>query len=169
MPELLQIQSSERNIDHDGKKTPIKGYSWDEIDDIDVSNPFDLTAVKDAKRAHTLLHWAWDDRALPEWSYNEMIAEHARVVEYLLDMGEEHIKRSSLDTTLPDELRDRSTNPEKDLTYVRTISYYNRITLEEAGIDTIRKLTDADPDELSEETGLDIDYVKYIQQRASEI
>jgi hypothetical protein len=169
MPEILQVQSTDRNIDHDGKKTPIKGYEWDEIDDIDVDNPFQLDDIKNAKRAHTLLHWAWEDRALPDWSYDEMIAEHARVVDFLIDKGEEHVRRSSLDTTLPDELRDSSTNPDKDLTYVRTISYYQKLKLEEAGIDTVNKLTDTEAEEIAEETGLEIGYVEYIQERAEEL
>lgn len=169
MPEILKVNSTDEEIDHDGKKTPIKGYDWDEIEEIDVEEPFELTDIKSAKRAHTLLHWAWEDQSLPDWTYDEMIAEHARVVDFLLDKGIKHVRRSSLDTTLPEELRNRSINPEKDLTYVRTISYYQKEILEEAGIDTANKLEKADPDELSEETGLEISYVKYIQERASEL
>ena len=168
MPEILQIKSKDQNIEHEGTKTPIKGYDWDEIDDIDVDNPFTINDLKSAKRAHTLLHWAWDDRALPNWTYDEMIAEHARVVEFLLDKGQDHVKRSSLDTTLPDDLRERSIDPKKDLTYVRTISDDNRRKLEEAGVDTVRKLTKADPEELAEETGLALSNIKYIQERAEE-
>lgn len=168
MPEILQIQSTDQNIEHEGNKTPIKGYEWDEIDEIDVNNPFDLTDVKAAKRAHTLLHWAWDDRGLPEWSYDEMIAEHARVVEYLLDRGIEHVRRGSLDTTLPDDLKERSTNPNNDLSYVRTISHDIKNQLEEIDIDTIQKLAKADEDEIVEETGLERSFVGYIQERAEE-
>lgn len=169
MPEILQVQSTDRDIEHDGTKTPIKGYEWDEIEEIDVSNPFTLDDVKNAKRAHTLLHWGWDDRALPEWTYDEMIAEHARVVQFLVDRGEQHVRRASLDTTLPEELRDRSTNPEKDLSYVRTISHEKQRILEDAGIDTVRKLADADTEELAEETGIDLPNLRYIQKRAEEL
>ncbi len=168
MPEILQIKSKDQNIEHGGTKTPIKGYEWDEIDDIEVENPFSLEDLKSAKRAHTLLHWAWNDRALPDWTYDEMIAEHARVVEYLLDKGQVHVKRSSLDTTLPDELRDRSIDPKNNLSYVRTISDDKRQKLEEAGVDTVRKLAKADPEELAEETGIALSNLKYIQERAEE-
>lgn len=169
MPEILQIQSSDKNIEHEGKKTPIKGYEWDEIDDIDVDNPFNATTVQEARRAHTLLHWAWEDRALPGWHYDEMVAEHAKAVEVLIDKGERHALRSSLDTTLPDELKDRSIDPKKELTFVRTLSADHERTLKEAEVDTVRKLTKADPDELAEKTGLSVDYIEYLQERAESI
>lgn len=166
MPEILQIKSSDKNIEHEGKKTPIKGYEWDELEDIDVDNPFTLDSVKEARRAHTLLHWAWDDRALPGWHYDEIIAEHARAVDVLIDNGERHALRSSLDTTLPDELKDRSINPDKELTFLRTLSADHEETLLDADIDSVRKLKKADPEELAEETGLAVDYIEYLQELA---
>lgn len=169
MPKIQTTERSTRDIEHEGKKTPIKGYEWDEIDDIDVENPFDVQTVTEAKRAHTLLHWGWNDRALPGWSYNEMIAEHAKAVKFLLDRGHRHARVDSLDTTLPDDLKDQSYNPDKDLGSVRTIDYYSREKLEDAGIDTVKKLIDADAEELSEETGFDLDYINYIQERADEL
>lgn len=169
MPEILQIQSTDKNIEHEGKKTPIKGYEWDEIEDIDVDNSFDLTTVQEARRAHTLLHWAWDDRALPGWHYDEIIAEHARAVDVLIDNGERHALRSSLDTTLPDELKDRSVDPKKELTFIRTLSADHEQTLKDADIDSIRKLKKADPEELAETTDLAVDYIEYLQEQAEEL
>lgn len=166
MPEIQQIKSTDKNIEHEGKKTPIKGYDWDEIDDIDVDNSFSMDTVQEARRAHTLLHWAWEDRALPGWHYDEIIAEHARAVQVLIDNGERHAQRSSLDTTLPDELKERSLNPEKELTFVRTLSANHEKTLEDAGIDSVRKLKKADAEELAEETGLDLNFIEYLQKRA---
>lgn len=169
MPEILQIQSTDKNIEHEGTKTPIKGYDWDEIDEIDVENPFELETVRNARRAHTLLHWGWNDQALPDWTYDEMIAEHSRVVQFLLDRGERHVRRTSLDTTLPEGLRNRSFNPEKNLTYLRTLSHYHRETLESIGIDTVRKLSKSDPEEVSEKTDLKPSYVEYLQEQAEKL
>ncbi|MFB6345822.1 MAG: hypothetical protein ABEK50_08640 [bacterium] len=166
MPEILQIQSDDTNIEHEGKKTPIKGYDWDEIDDIDVDNPFEVKTLQEARRAHTLLHWAWDDRALPGWHYDEIIAEHARAVDVIIDKGERHALRSSLDTTLPDGLKERSIDPKKELTFVRSISDDHAESLKEAGVDTVRKLTNADAEELSEESGISLETIKYFKERA---
>lgn len=155
-------------VQHSGSKSPVKSYDWDEIEQINVEDPFELNTVKEARRAHTFLHWAWDDRALDGWSYEEIIAEHARVVQYFIDQGERHVLSDSLDTTLPDNLKDHSKNPEHDLTSIRAINDDVCERLHEAEIDTHLKLRKADCEELVEETGLELDFIEYIQERAEE-
>lgn len=153
-------------VEHKGSKTPIKSYDWDEIEEIDVSDPFEFRNVGEARRAHTYLHWAWDDRALPDWTYEEIIAEHARIVSHFVDQGEQHVLWDSLDTTLPDDLKDHSKKPDNKLTFIRTINENISRKLHEAGIDSHLKLRKADPEELVEETGLELSYIEYIQERA---
>lgn len=157
-----------RDVEREGTKTPIKGYSWDEIESIELDERIEVHSVAEARRAHTILHWAWDDQALPEWTYEQIIAEHARIVRYLTEKGERHVDRDSLDTTLPDDLKEYSHRPEKDLTYVRAINDRYRRKLEAAGIDSVRKLKKADTDEIVEKTKLDRSFVEYIQGRAEE-
>lgn len=155
-----------KDVDREGTKTPIKGYTWDEIESIDVDERIDVHSDAEARRAHTILHWAWDDESLPDWTYEQIIAEHARIVRFLTEKGERHVDRGSLDTTLPDDLKEYTDRPGKDLTYVRAINDRIRRKLEQAGIDSVRKLRKADPDEIVEKTKLDRTFVEYIQDRA---
>ncbi len=169
MGQLQPTIRLDRTVEHEGTKTPIKRYDWDEIEDIEVSDPFTIRAVDEARRAHTLIHWAWEDRALPDWTYDEMIAEHARVVSFLTDRGERHVDRDSLDTTMPESLKDRSENPDKNLLYLRTVDRGTSDKLVEAGVDSLRKLKNADPDEVAEQTGLTADYIESLQEQAEEL
>lgn len=159
----------DEEIDREGTKTPVKGYSWDEIDEISMDEQFDVSNVEEARRAHTILHWAWNDHALPDWTYEQIIAEHARVVKYLTDRGERHVDRGSLDTTLPDDLKEHTIRPRKDLTYIRAISTDINEKLVDMGIDSVQKLSKADPDEIVETTKLHRRLVEYIQERAEEM
>lgn len=168
MGQLQPTIHLDRTVEHEGTKTPIKRYEWDEIEDIDVSDPIDVGSVEEARRAHTLLHWAWDDRALPDWSYDAMIAEHARIVQFLTDRGERHVERDSLDTTMPESLKEKSHNPDKNLLNLRTVDQDTHDKLVEADVNSMRKLSDADPDELAEKTGLNADYVRSLQEQAED-
>jgi len=163
-----RTESFDAEVEHEGSKTPVKSYEWDEIEQINVDDPFQLKTVEDARRAHTFLHWGWDDRALDGWSYEQIIAEHARVVQYFIDQGERHVLTDSLDTTLPDNLKEHSKNPEHDLTSIRAVSDDVCERLHRAEIDTHLKLRKADAEELVEQTGLELDFVEYIQERAEE-
>lgn len=169
MSEVQVINYHEQSADHEGKKTPVKSYDWDEIENIDVTESFDLNTIEQARRAHSLTHWAWDDRALPGWHYDEIIAEHARAAGFLIDRGERHVLVDSLDTTLPEDLKEKSSRPENDISYIRTVNYYLKNQLELEGIDSVKKLKDASTEELAEDTGLDPDYLNYIQEKAEEI
>lgn len=156
-------------IERDGSKSPVKSYDWDEIEDIDVDDPFEFSNVEEARRAHTFLHWGWNDRALEGWSYEQIIAEHARIVSHFVDQGERHVLWDSLDTTLPDDLKEHSKKPDDDLTFIRTIDAHTAEVLRNQGIDSHLKLRKADLDELVEETTLERSYLEYIQERAEEI
>ncbi|MFB6355826.1 MAG: hypothetical protein ABEJ65_04855 [bacterium] len=159
----------EQSVEHEGSKSPVKSYEWDEIEDIDVEDPLSYRTMKEAHRAHTILHWGWDDRALPGWHYEEIIAEHARVVKYLTEKGERHVMTGSLDTTLPDDLKEASIRPSRDLTYIRSLNDDYRERFEKVGIDTINKLAKADIDELSEKTDFDPNYLEYLQEQAENL
>jgi hypothetical protein len=164
-----ETETLEQDVEHEGSKSPVKSYDWDEIDEIDVDDPFEFSNVEEARRAHTFLHWGWDDRALDGWHYEEIIAEHARIVSYFIDQGERHVLWDSLDTTLPDDLKEYSKKPDSDLTFIRTIDTNTAEKLRAAGVDNHLKLRKADLDELSEETGLDVSYLEYIQERAEQL
>lgn len=168
MGQLQPTIHLDRTVEHEGTKTPIKRYDWDEINDIEVSDPIVVQTVEEARRAHTLLHWAWEDRALPDWTYDEMIAEHARIVQFLTDRGERHIERDSLDTTMPKSLKEKSENPDKNLLNLRTVDRGTNDKLAEAGVDSMRKLSNADPDELADQTGLTPEYVRSLQEQADD-
>lgn len=169
MGQLQPTIRLDRKVEHEGTKSPIKRYEWDEIDDMDVDEPIEVGTVAEARRAHTLLHWAWDDRALPGWSYDEIIAEHARMVQFLTDRGERHVERDSLDTTMPESLKEKSENPDKNLLYLRTVNRDTADRLEEAGITSLRRLKDADPEEVAEAADLSADYVRTLQERAERL
>jgi len=162
-------ETFDKEVEHEGTKSPVKSYDWDELDGISVEEPFEINSIEEARRAHTFLHWGWDDRALPGWSYEEIIAEHARVVDFFVDKGERHVLWDSLDTTLPDELKEHSKKPDDNLTFIRAVNDTSAALLREQGIDSHLKLRKADAEEMAEKTGLKVTYLEYIQERAEQL
>lgn len=160
-----------QSIERDGSKNPVKQYSWDEIDEVDQDSDhqFELTDPTAASRAHTRLHWAWNDNDLPDWTYDEIIAEHARVVNYLTDQGNRHVLTDSLDRTLPENLKELSINPNYDLSFLTGVKNETIELLERIDIDSITKLKRADAAEVAEKLELRQDYIERLQENAEAV
>ncbi|MEW5693049.1 MAG: hypothetical protein AB1765_07110 [Candidatus Hydrogenedentota bacterium] len=84
-----------------GKKPKIRNYKPSELKKVKVPNPMEIKNPRQIKFAHTLLHWAWNGRALKDWTPIQVIAEHYRVVSVMLKEGIEHKIKDTLDKTLP--------------------------------------------------------------------
>ncbi len=156
-----------RTVEHEGSKSPIKEYTREEIEAIEVEDPIEFSTVRQARRSHTKLHWAWEDRDLEGWSYEEIVAEHARVVQYIVNRGGRHVLVDSLDTTLPEGLKERSINPNYDLSFLTGIKNETIELFLREGIDSVTKLKRAEAEELAEQTDIRLDYIERLQERAA--
>jgi hypothetical protein len=57
--------------------------------------------------AHRLLHMWWNDMSKTDWSKQQIIDEHVKMVRAMINFNMNHNMRDSLDETLPQSLQSR--------------------------------------------------------------